>query len=80
MGKILQNLRIHGNSVKSADFSTDEKTIVTSSWDKTARILKVASGKPLQEMNEYKEILASPQFSPDGKSILTNSNDHKTIL
>jgi len=65
----------HG-AVASADFSPDGKHIVTGSWDNSARIWNVNSGKAVLKLAaEHKGYVNSVVFSPDGKRILTASDD-----
>ena len=49
-GKELRVLRGHEGEVCSAQFSADGKTVLTASWDKTARLWDVASGKELRAL------------------------------
>ena len=64
----------------SARFSPDGKRVVTSSWDKTARIWDVETGLPLRKLVGHASSVNDAAFSPDGKSIVTASNDKTAIL
>ena len=65
----------HTDEVWSVAFSPDGKKIVTSSWDRTARIWDAESGKELQKLEGHTDVVRSVAFSPDGKKIVTGSND-----
>ncbi|MCK5058208.1 MAG: AAA family ATPase [Candidatus Aminicenantes bacterium] len=68
----------HDSSISSALFSPDDKMILTSSWDKTAKLWN----------NEEKELItfahedsvSSAIFSPDGRFVLTASWDKRARL
>ena len=59
----------HGASLSSAEFSPDGKYIVTSSYDETAKLWDVVSGKLLLDMKGFRQLLNSARFSPDGSKI-----------
>jgi len=59
----------HGTSISSAEFSPDGKYVVTSSFDETAKLWDVVSGKLLLDMKGFRQLLTSASFSPDGSKI-----------
>ena len=61
-------LKGHVNKVRPVAFSSDGKKILTASWDKTARIWDVASGKELQKLDNATYI---PLFPWNGNRIIT---------
>ena len=65
----------HKESVTAASFSPDGTRVVTSSWDRTARIRDVATGKQLKVLEGHKMPLGSVAFSADGKRVVTASFD-----
>ena len=79
-GKELRALRGHEESVTSAQFSADGKTVLTASHDNTARLWDVASGKELRALRGHEDQVTSAQFSPDGKTVLTTSYDETARL
>ncbi|MDM0053922.1 WD40 repeat domain-containing protein, partial [Variovorax sp. J22R115] len=73
-------LRGHEDVVISAQFSADGKTVLTASWDKTARLWDVASGQELRALRGHEGEVTSAQFSADGKTVLTASEDKTARL
>ncbi|MCP5105799.1 MAG: WD40 repeat domain-containing protein, partial [bacterium] len=69
----------HEKDVYSVAFSPDGKTILTGSWDNTARLSDL-QGKTVQEFKGHKDYVNSVAFSPDGKTILTGSDDKSARL
>jgi roadblock/LC7 domain-containing protein len=74
-GKQLAELKGHTGAVNNASFSPDGKTIVTASWDNTARVWDL-SGKQLAELKGHTGAVINASFSPDGKTIVTASSDN----
>jgi WD40 repeat protein/serine/threonine protein kinase len=71
----LQRVFIHREMVEAAVFSPDGKTVLTGSWDQTARLWDVATGKPVGLPLQTESAVHSVAFSPDGKTILTGSDN-----
>ena len=65
----------HTSYINSAVYSPDAKLALTASWDNTARIYDVATGKELQVLSGHTDWVSSAVFSPDGKLALTASVD-----
>ena len=65
----------HENIVTSASFSLDGTKIVTSSWDKTAKIWDAESGEKLLTLTGHTSTVSAAAFSPDGKKVVTGSTD-----
>jgi len=65
----------HAGWVVSAAFSPDGRRIITSSYDKTARVWDAATGLELQTLSGHTDWLQAAAFSPDGQRIVTASRD-----
>lgn len=65
----------HNYYVLQAQFSPDEKKIVTASYDRTAKIWNAATGQLLADLKGHTGYVSIAQFSPDGSKILTASED-----
>jgi WD40 repeat protein len=74
-GRETARLRGHTSRIVSAEFSPDGRTILTASWDGTARLWESTTGKELhvlQPPKTKKEVpLLLARFSPDGGRALT---------
>ena len=69
----------HQNQVSSVSFSPDGKSILTGSYDYSARLWDTA-GKLLTAFKGHTSIITAAIFSPDGKSVLTGSWDYTMRL
>src|SRR5580704_12044201 len=65
----------HAALVNGASFSPDGARVVTSSWDRTARVWDAETGKALIALSAHKFWVSSAAFSPDGSRIVTASWD-----
>jgi serine/threonine protein kinase len=66
----------HTDRVVSVDFSPDGKRLLTASWDRTARIWDVATGKPRHVLYGGRAgVVHAAAFSPDGKWLVTAADD-----
>lgn len=68
--ELITTLKGHTDTVASASFSPDGRTIVTASRDYTARIWDSSTGKPLRELRQSERV-QSASFSPDGLRLVT---------
>jgi WD40 repeat protein len=66
-GKLLARLEGHTGRLMAAEFSPDGKTIVTASFDRTARIWESRSGELLRTISG---VVHAATFAPDGKSLV----------
>ncbi|MDA1013765.1 MAG: WD40 repeat domain-containing protein [Planctomycetota bacterium] len=76
-GKQIAEFKAHMDTIRIAKFSQDEKYVLTSSDDHTARLWEVASGKELHPF-PHKSKITTIEFSPDGKTILTSSSEQRS--
>ena len=76
-GKQIAEFKAHMDTIRIAKFSQDEKYVLTSSDDHTARLWEVTSGKELHTF-DHKSKIITVDFSPDGKTILTSSSERRS--
>ncbi len=70
----------HTDAVLSVAFSHDGKKLLTASYDKTARLWDVESGRQIQELNGHSWWVWSAAFSTDEKMVVTASQDGSAII
>jgi WD40 repeat protein len=64
--------RVHYQDlVKSAAFSSDSTRMVTASYDRTARVWDVITGKHVTSPLAHQDIVESAAFSPAGTCVVT---------
>jgi WD40 repeat protein len=78
--KPLQLMLGHNNKMIYNKFSPDGTRLITSSWDKTARVWDVATGKELWVLSGHTHIVDKASFSTDGKFIVTTAEDFTARL
>ena len=71
---------LHNDWVAAVAFSPDGKTVLTGSYDNTARLWDAASGEPQGKTMQHNDWVAAVAFSPDGKTVLTGSYDNTARL
>jgi hypothetical protein len=74
-GKKLQTLAGHTNTIISAGWSPDSRYVATASYDKTARVWEVATGRLVGQPMQHLSWLAHLEFSPDGQLLATACRD-----
>ncbi|MCI0623617.1 MAG: WD40 repeat domain-containing protein, partial [Acidobacteria bacterium] len=65
----------HSARVLSVAFSPDAHRILTSSWDRTAKVWDAVSGRELRTLTGHSAPILSAAFSPDAQKIVTGSGD-----
>ena len=71
----INKIKAHKLAVNHLSFSPDDSRIVSASFDQTAKIWDVASGKRLQTIHGYKRnTYTTAEFSPEGSRVLTASS------
>jgi WD40 repeat protein/serine/threonine protein kinase len=75
-----RHILFHDQLVSAIAFSPDGKTVLTGSYDHTARLWDAATGRPFGAPMPHQDSVAAAAFSPDGKTVLTGSHDHTARL
>jgi WD40 repeat protein/energy-coupling factor transporter ATP-binding protein EcfA2 len=71
----------HTSTVSSVAFSSDSKTLASSSWDGSVILWDVGTGQPLgSPLPGHNGIVSAVAFSPDGKTLVSGSYDQTIIL
>ena len=70
----------HTSFVLSAEFSPNNKYVVTASRDKSAKVWSVQSGKLIHELIGHSNRVVYACFSYDNRYVVTCSRDHNVIL
>ncbi|MGP8034262.1 MAG: PQQ-binding-like beta-propeller repeat protein [Steroidobacteraceae bacterium] len=65
--------------IRTAAFSPDGKSVVTSSSSGTARVWDVDSGRERLQL-KHDDVVTQAEFSPDGRRMVTASKDHSARL
>src|ERR1700741_572357 len=74
--QVRMTLRGHSSGVDGVAFSPDGKRLATASWDHTAKVWDVESGKELLALRGHSSGVYGVAFRPDGKRLATASSDH----
>ncbi|NCP86288.1 hypothetical protein GW781_06205 [bacterium] len=74
-GEFKATLQGHQMAVTSVDFSPDGKSLVSTSWDKTAIVWDLATYQPRLTLSGHTSQVFSADFSADGARIATGGYD-----
>ncbi|RME97778.1 MAG: hypothetical protein D6768_18870, partial [Chloroflexi bacterium] len=77
---LLQSFSGHTDSVITADFSSDGKTLATGSADQTIRLWDVKTGQELHKLQGHARVVWSLDFSPDGRQLVSAGFDRTVRL
>ena len=70
----------HTELISTVGFSPDSRRLVTGSWDRTARVWEVGTGRELFALEGHTDLVNSATFSPDGLWMATSSNDQSVRI
>ncbi|ATL31300.1 WD40 repeat domain-containing protein [Streptomyces formicae] len=70
----------HSDSVQSAVFSPDGRTLATASFDHSVKLWDTRSHHLLATLNGHADAVNAVAFSPDGRTLATASNDRGVKL
>ena len=70
----------HTDCVRSVSMTVDGRCVLTGSFDKTAILWDVISGKPLRTFKGHTDYISSVALSLNGERMLTGSGDKTAIL
>jgi WD40 repeat protein len=70
----------HGDQVDGVAFSPDGETLLTGSWDNTARIWNAIDGTLIHTLSGPTDWITSVAFSPDGTKAITGGWDSSVII
>ena len=65
----------HTDTVRGVAFSPDGTRLATASWDKTAKVWEVSSGREVLTLSGHTDKVSGIAFSPDGTRLATASHD-----
>jgi WD40 repeat protein len=70
----------HSHTVSALGFSGDGKRLISASWDKTARVWDVASGREICRFAGHKDGASAAAISPDGTLAASGDMNRTTVL
>jgi WD40 repeat protein len=74
-GRLVVAFKGHSEAVRSVAFSPDDKTLLSGSADRTARLWDVVTGQELLALKGHKFPVHLVAFAPDGKRLATASHN-----
>jgi len=79
-GGLRADLIGHGGMVRAVDVSPDGRTVITASFDFTARLWDFGSQTEVAVLDAHEGPVTSAVFTPDGKYAVTTSDDATAII
>ena len=73
-------IRGHDHSVKSIAFSPDGKSLLSGSWDRSAKLWDTTNGKELLTVSPSKSPVVCVAFAPDGKRFASVTQNNTITL
>lgn len=73
--RLVLELTGHSDVVRAAALDAEERRLVSASYDHTARIWDLQTGKTLKVIGGHSDVVNEAAFSLDGKSVVTVSKD-----
>ena len=70
----------HESRITAAAFSPDGQTMLTGSYDRSARLWDASTGAPIDPLLFHQGWVFAVAFSPDGKTVLTGCMDDTARL
>ena len=79
-GGLRADLIGHGGMVRAVDVSPDGRTVITASFDFTARLWDFGTQAEVAVLDAHEGPVTSAVFTPDGKYAVTTSDDATAII
>ena len=80
MAQFKATLEGHTDLVWGVAFSPNRKMLARASWDKTARLWNVNTGRLLHTLTGHTNEVLSVAFSPDGNTLASSNWDGSILL
>lgn len=70
----------HGHTVSALSFSADGKLLASASWDQTARVWDVSSGREVSRFSGHGDGASAVAISPDGRLVASGDMKRTVVL